>query len=198
MPSEPAPGYLPQQAEMQNGAVMQFDYTMQADSQAMWAASGQMQGNECWEVPLVDQTDYSSQCTYVHHTPQIQQQQILPDCPQLMAMSGHPPMPPQAQQQPQMPLQLPFQGQQMAAMAMDDPSPHMLNMPSPHGQMQLSHLLQMDLPQTPMSQISSESTPSEIDRCMAIVMPQASQFACDRDLMAAQLKAAADCQCYED
>jgi hypothetical protein len=47
---------------------------------------------------------------------------------------------------------------------------------------------------------SGDSTPTDIDRCMAIVMPQAGniQFPCDKDMMAAQLQAAADCQRYED
>lgn len=59
-------------------------------------------------------------------------------------------------------------------------------------------LLQQCQAQTPTSTVSTEATPTEIERCMAIIMPQSAQFPCDKELMAAQLKAAADCQCYED
>lgn len=52
-------------------------------------------------------------------------------------------------------------------------------------------------PQTPqmlpMTPAGPDGSPSNL---MAIVMP--TQFPCDSDEMAAQLKAAADCQCYED
>lgn len=64
---------------------------------------------------------------------------------------------------------------------------------------------QLQLPQMAMSQgqdptptASGASTPVDFDRCMAIIMPQSGQFGCDKDMMAAQLQAAADCQCYED
>jgi len=64
---------------------------------------------------------------------------------------------------------------------------------------------QLQLPQMAMSQgqdptptASGASTPVDFDRCVAMFMPQAGQFGCDKDMMAAQLQAAADCQCYED
>lgn len=46
--------------------------------------------------------------------------------------------------------------------------------------------------------LQQESMPSELGRCLAIVMPESAMLPCDKDLVAAQLKAAADCQCYED
>jgi hypothetical protein len=199
-----APCYVPlQQPEMQNGAVMQYDsqyeYALAGDGQHMWSGAGQMQSNDCWQVP-VDQTDYTSQCAYMQQVPQMQQQMASPEISQLLGMTDQLSMPPQAQQQMQ--VQMPFQVQQsqfqqMAPMAMDEQSMQMLQMQSP--QMQLPQLPQMELPQTPMSQMSGESTPCDIDRCMAIVMPQDSQSQCDRDFMALQLKAAAELQqCYED
>lgn len=64
---------------------------------------------------------------------------------------------------------------------------------------------QLQLPQMAMSQgqdhtptASGASTPVDFDRCVAMFMPQVGQFGCDKDMMAAQLQAAADCQCYED
>lgn len=69
------------------------------------------------------------------------------------------------------------------------------------GQMQAQPL---QLPQMAVSQAqdltptaSGASTPVDFDRCVAMFMPQAGQ-SCDKDMMAAQLQAAADCQCYED
>lgn len=49
-----------------------------------------------------------------------------------------------------------------------------------------------------MMQATPDSTPTEFQRCMAIVMPQSADLARDNALMAAQLQAVADCQCYED
>jgi len=61
---------------------------------------------------------------------------------------------------------------------------------------------QMELTQSPMAQmqmpVSGDSTPTDINRCMSIVMPQSAQYPCYNDLVAAQLKAAAADQCYED
>jgi hypothetical protein len=54
---------------------------------------------------------------------------------------------------------------------------------------------QMQVPQTHMQQMDSST---ELHRCMAIIMPETAQFPCDKNVVAAQLQAAADCQCYED
>lgn len=60
------------------------------------------------------------------------------------------------------------------------------------------HIATQQIQMTPMSFMSGDSTPSDVDRCMAFLMTQGSNLQCDKDIMAAQLKAAADCQCYED
>merc|ERR1711988_1921960 len=60
------------------------------------------------------------------------------------------------------------------------------------------------MPQMPMGHVtpsaSGDSTPAELENvqreCLAMIMPHA--IGCDRDLLTAQLKAAADCQRYED
>lgn len=72
-------------------------------------------------------------------------------------------------------------------------------------QPQAQAMMQMMPPMPPqmMMQAPEVSTPTasaqtDLDRCMAIVMPQVGQFPCDREFMAAHLKAAADCQCYQD
>jgi len=77
-------------------------------------------------------------------------------------------------------------------------------MAQPQMQPQSQPMMQMAPPMPPQMMMQPEvSTPTaaaqtDLDRCMAIVMPQVGQFPCDRELMAAQLKAAADCQCYQD
>merc|ERR1719456_1610698 len=54
---------------------------------------------------------------------------------------------------------------------------------------QMSQYTPVELPQMAVPQhlapqmMSGESTPTDVDRCMAIVMPQAAQFPCDRDSM---------------
>jgi hypothetical protein len=58
------------------------------------------------------------------------------------------------------------------------------------------HVQPMQMAQTQLTPVG-DSTPTEFDRCMAIVMPDMSQLPCDKDVMAAQLRAAADCR-YED
>merc|ERR1719261_760032 len=85
-------------------------------------------------------------------------------------------------QQAQMPIQQMQQPMQMMSMA--------------NGEQCAQYEMPMCPMQAPTSQ-SGDSTPTAIDRCMAIIMPQTG-FPCDKDLMAAQLKAAADCQYYED
>jgi hypothetical protein len=109
--------------------------------------------------------------------------------------------------QSQMPMQPPFpqdvplmqQSQQMMPL-IQQPTPQVPTM-LPDQCMQ-KQLPPMELAQSPMAQmqmpVSGESTPTDIDRCMSIVMPQSAQFPCNNDLVAAQLKAAAADQCYED
>jgi len=96
--------------------------------------------------------------------------------------------------QPQMQSQQPFVAQQMMSQSMQVPQQMpqqmMLQVPMPQDQVQ-QHAQMMPTAQ------SGES--NQMAQMMAIVMPQAGQFPCDRELMAAQLQAAAaDCQCYED
>lgn len=101
-------------------------------------------------------------------------------------------------QQVQMPMQAPtfaphhHMQPQMAVpmMSQMQPQPAQVQAQVPMFEMPMC---QMQVP--PQAQ-SCESTPTDFDRCMAICMPQTAQF--DKDLMAAQLKAAADCQRYED
>lgn len=131
------------------------------------------------------QQDYSGVQMQAPQTPEMQH---------MMPMQQGPPMLPQMafQQQPmQQPMQtMPMQG---------DHSPMM-------GQMQIPHGMPMQLPQMAMSQpqtpsASGASTPKEIceRECLAILMPQASQFGVtDKEALAAQLQASADCQRYED
>merc|ERR1712216_282768 len=110
-----------------------------------------------------------------------------------------------------MSVQQPQMVQQMALQMMPQMTTHQPNlqamMPEDHS-LQMCQYPSMELPQMAMSQVqlpslastptasfaSGESTPTcEIDRCMGIIIPQAAQFPCDRDSLAAQLKAAADC-----
>merc|ERR1719261_173156 len=77
----------------------------------------------------------------------------------------------------------------MPAMGFDCQSYQPLEMQSPQLQLPQMQGTQMELPAACMSQmhvstpLSGASTPSEIDRCMAIIMPQASQFPQDMDLV---------------
>lgn len=96
-------------------------------------------------------------------------------------------MMPQMQAQPsqfQQPMQM------MSMECMQEPQ-----MQAPQAQVQMFEMPMCQM-QTPIQ--SGESTPTtEVDRCMAIIMPQQSPFGFNDDL-AAQLQAAADCQRYED
>jgi hypothetical protein len=72
------------------------------------------------------------------------------------------------------------------------------DLPLPFPQMQVQPQ-QTSLPHMPFAlSPSGEVTPTDFDRCMAMFMSDVSRSACDRNMMAAQLQAAADCQCYED
>lgn len=82
--------------------------------------------------------------------------------------------------------------QQMPLAQLQAPmTPQMTAQPLQLPQMQTAHM------QMPIA-AGGEATPTELDRCMAILMPQNAQFPYDKDVMAAQLKATADNQCYED
>merc|ERR1740138_1549547 len=69
--------------------------------------------------------------------------------------------------------------------------------PMPQGQLPSLPMPQMQVPQMHMQQLQGmpvlDSSPTELNRCMAIIMPQQQQFPCDKNMMAAQLQAAADC-----
>jgi len=182
-----AQGVLSHQSEMQNG------YGTTADAQQMWNGTGQMQSTDYCGVPM--------QAHYQCMQPEVQNMQQPP-----MMMPGMPMLPQMAVQQPQ-----------MLAMAQSDQSP-MSQMQMPQMQTQ-----QLQLPQMAMSNVhtptasgectpttwvnnhlvaSGASTPTEVARreCMAMLMPQSSQFfPCDQANLAAQLQQMAESQgAYED
>jgi len=162
--------WTPQSHEMQIGATG-MPYNAMGDGNQMWNSAVQMQS-----------TDYCG----------MQMQ------PQYQCMQ-------QVQMQPQM-----QQPMQMLSMPAGDQSPQMgqMNMtPMAMSQMQMQMppmaLSQVQTPvNTPASTASGDSTPTELmsvrSECMAILMPQASQFPCNNDMLAAQLKEMAADQRYED
>jgi len=179
-------GMMPQQADAQNCMFMPGMEAMTA--QQNWSADGQ----SYWYVPTMDQSQ-------MHGVDQSQ-----------MLHMEQPPMMPMDQSQMMMPMEhsamMPVDQSQMYAL---DQSQFMQQQPVVHlppaafGQ-------QPQLPQfppatpssmstvTPTSSTSGEATPADFDRCLGIVMPQAAQFPCDKEMLAAHLKATADCQFYED
>jgi len=198
-------------------------YPMMGDGQHMWSSAAQMQGIECWGV-AVD----PSHCSYAQAPQFHQQMMPQSDLSQMTPMPDQQwgvPMPSQSAVPFQMMSQMQdplVPSMQTLPMTADEHSLQMLQMT----QLQLPQmqLPQMEFPPTPMSQVSTtasdDRTPRDIDidqcmanvmpqaspyprdididQCMAIVLPQASPYACDRDFIAAQLRAAAECQCYED
>lgn len=192
MPPAASHGELLQQ-EMQSGAAM--SYTGAGDCNQMWSGAGHMQ-SDSWGGPM--QTQY--QC--VQQAPQFETQG-LQMVPPVSMQSQQMPM----QMLPQMAVQQPMQ---MMPMAQGEQSPQMSQMYMSQMPVQQMPQPQMQLPQMAMSQApptaSGESTPTGMQtpaesvrsECMAILMPQASQFHCDSDMLAAQLQASADCQRYED
>lgn len=194
-----------QQPEAPNSMMLQ--YSSGYESQQMWMGVESMQGNEYWGSQI-DQ----SQCAYMQQGTHFQQpaemsHMMMPTSDQSLML----PMPQQSQSQMSFPVMSPMHTQQsqlqqavhMAPMTFNDQPMQMLEMQST--QPQLPQMQQQGLPPVSMAQVhvstpmaNGDNTPSEIDRCMAMVMPQSSQFAHDKDLLAAQLRAAADCQCYED
>lgn len=161
-----------------------------------WSGAGHLQSNDYCGAPMQGQYQGMQQELMMGH---------------LTPMSGHV-TPISASQSPMQQHAVPMQmmPQPMQMMAQGDQSQWCVdpqNSWGPNG-------VQMQLPQltsgasTPYTS-SGASTPMgygenvEMDsvrrECMAIVMPQTSQFfPADADLLAAQLRASADCQCYED
>jgi len=180
-----------QQANAQNGAAMHYD------AQLIWSGPEQMQGNDCWSTSM-NQSQMATQYSYMQQAPELQLQS-----PELLQMS--PMMTPQqpeiqqmqqGAQMPQMQVAMEMTGSQMQTTMFATSSD---NMQADFDRQQFLQQTQQ-MPQMPTSMLAtgSDGMPAEFDRCMAIVMPGTAQFQGDKDLMAAQLRAAADCQCYED
>lgn len=198
-------GLLPKAMKQDSSAVARFDSHYHPDmrtctplsSPMSYMSNGghtavSMQSNDCWPV----QMEASSMAAFPSQQLHMMAQQ--PDARQMSPMQC---------QLPQM-LSYPALQQQPTQPLMDAPSPHMSQMqvgmhmsqmqPQPV-QMPQMQMQQMQPPQTHLQvAVSGDATPTEIDRCMSIVMPGATQFPYDKDMMAAQLQATANCQCYED
>lgn len=149
------------------------------------------QSSDCWGYSMEQAQTAQPYMPQVSHY-----QSVGPDSLEMqpmMSMSEQLALP--FQQQPQAPVQSGMQ-QPMPIMQGEHTSPLQMIVPQPVSEMPASAMM---MP-APTSQVpaSGSGTLSEVDRCMAIVMPQVSQFPCDRDAFAAQLRAAANCQCYED
>lgn len=128
-----------------------------------------------------------------------------PQAHQMMPPMGPPMQPAALPMPPQMPPQMPSQ---LAPAQMPQAPAHHQQplMPPQHpavtptivaGQVMTT----APAPSTPMAMVPpSEPAPTytEFDRCMAIAMPQAASSGYNKDAIAAQLRAVADCQCYED
>lgn len=80
-------------------------------------------------------------------------------------------------------------------MAMPDQQP-VLAMPDQQPMLTMPPQAMLQQPMMPTTPMNDEAT--DFQRCLAIIMPDAAQVPCDKDLLAAQLRAVADCQCYED
>jgi len=179
-PSAHAQGFLPQQQMQNSQQTWNGD-----DGQQMWNGAGQMHGNGGWGVPA-SQPQMPMQHMYAQQVSPLEQQ-AMPSQQQDQMLMYQSQMPQQVQTaQMQMP--------QMQMPQMEMPQMQMPQMQMP--QMQMQQMQQMEMP-TPTA--SGDSTPADVDRCMAIINPQAGQFPYDKDLVALQLRAAAECQqCYED
>jgi len=215
-----AQGVLPPQQEMQNSMPMQCGTLV--EGQNTWNG-GHL--NDCWnQGQLPSQYTYmhgGPQMELQQMMPMSDQQQMQMQHPQQFAQ-----MAPQAtpqigleqiemhhhMQMLQMPpgdqvhqMQVPvMQGDQTPNMFQmhGDHSPQMFQMQVPaHMQVSQMQISDMGMPQmqAPTPKMNGDGAPAEIDRCMAIIMPEAAQFQGDKDFMALQLRAAAECcQCYED
>jgi len=156
------------------------------DDHAAWNTSVPMNGADYWpnqmEFPSIEQPQMMPQF-------QQDQSQMMPQFQQDQFQQDHLQQAwcPMAMQQPGMQHQQPIpQQQQLAteAASMQMQQMHMQVQPMQLQQMEALHVV--------------ESSPTELHRCMAIIMPETAQFPCDKNIVAAQLQAAADCQCYED
>lgn len=106
-------------------------------------------------------------------------------------------MPQFQEQMPQMPMsQTPMPMHEQTLQMMQMQQMQLPQMQAPQMEPPQVHLSQVQST-TPMSMVSGDSTPSDIDGYMAFLMPQAAGE--DKEFMALQLKAAAELnQCYED
>lgn len=108
-------------------------------------------------------------------------------------------------EQPQMSTHCPYtqqmqmpQSQEMFQMTpMPDQQP-VLTMADQQSVLAMPPQALLQQPQMPTPSMNEEAPATDFQRCMAIIMPECAQLSCDKDLMAAQLRAVADCQCYED
>jgi hypothetical protein len=173
-------GMLSNATDVHSGENMSYGY---GGGQQMWGGAGYWAADHCG-VNMQQQysQDYCGMQMQAAPTPDLQHmtlqanQQGAPHMP----MQTSPMLPQMAMQQPMqqhMPL-LPMQG---------DVSPMQM------GQMSIAP---MGVPQTP-STASGDITPIQRE-CMAILMPQTSQVPPELENLAAQLKASAECQRYED
>jgi len=167
-------GYnMPQEAQIQNGAGMQ--YSMVGDSQQAWYGAGQAAGPDCLGI-LMNQSQM----------PPPQQQQLQQNSQMVQQMPAQAPM--QYFQVPQ-----PQPSMQMASFT-DGEQGQM--------QMASMQMASMQLPQMPVAEMgestptmSGYSTPSE---CMSIVMPHVTEHGVPEDLDAYLKAAAAANDGYED
>jgi len=174
-------GGMQQWPEDQHNMAMQY---AGADSNQMW---GQMQSNEHWAVPM-EQPQMQQQYPYA-------QQQFQQDLTPMVGQQSPQGFMPQSQMgamMPEMALQTP---QAQYAMPQSQMSPMLPDMAMQTPQMPQMQMAQMQMAPSP---VSSSATPTDVDRCMAFVLGD-SQLSEDKDLVALQLKAAAELQqCYED
>lgn len=171
--STPGQGYFTPQQDMQ--------YTTDA-SQMPWPCGEQMQSSDGWNMPM-NQPQMLAEYEF--------QQQMVPASAEMMQMD-------MASQQQQYMLQPQMMPQMVQQPQMMPQSEQLLQMQMPQVQVPQMQLPQMAMSQVPTVTASGDSTPDEMGRCMAIVMPQSAPYAQDKDFVAAQLQAVADCQCYED
>lgn len=162
-----------QQPDGQSGNYMQC--MAGSDSQQNWSGSG----HNYWYVPM-EQSQMSAPCSFTQQAP-IEQHHMSTPC------SYAPQMP--LEQQHMYNQQAPLEQAQMSAQCTYPQQQQTLVQLPPAAMAQPPQIPQMPTP------TMSDATPTDL---MSIIMPQSAQFPCDRDLMAAQLKAAASCQCYED
>lgn len=170
-----AQSFVPQQPEVQCN--MGFQYETGVDDEQMWngAHGGDWYGNP------------TSQ--YVQ---QMAPQPLEVQTGMLMSSQPYEPQMQQIQMYSQMPFETaPLMGGQLCDMQCMQMAPTVQGEQSPQS-------LQMQSLQVTATPMNGHDKQADIDRCMAIIMPQAAQFACDKEVMAAQLQAAANCQCYED